>query len=226
MIFQDPYSSLNPRMTVAQTLGEVLRVQRGLAGGAVVERVAELLDQVGLTPQLADRYPNQLSGGQRQRVGIARALAVEPDFIVCDEAVSALDVSVQAQVLNLLVRLQDELGLTYLFIAHNLGVVRHVSKRVAVMYLGRVVEQADVEDLFREPLHPYSQALLRAMPVLDTGQRSLDEAVTGDLPSPIAPPPGCPFHPRCPHAMPVCRTETPLLQPAGAARTVACFLHQ
>ncbi|HZS87687.1 MAG TPA: ABC transporter ATP-binding protein [Chloroflexota bacterium] len=225
MIFQDPYSSLNPRLTVRQTIGEVLRVKRGLAGGAVATRVAELLNQVGLAPELADRFPNQLSGGQRQRVGIARALAVEPDVIVCDEAVSALDVSVQAQVLNLLMRLQDELGLTYLFIAHNLGVVRHISKRVAVMYLGRLVEQSDVEDLFREPLHPYSRALLQAMPVLDTRRRSLDDAVAGDLPSPIAPPPGCPFHPRCPHAMPRCREETPALLPAPAGRTVACFLY-
>jgi len=226
MIFQDPYSSLNPRMTVSQTLGEVLRVQRGLTGRAVTQRVSELLEQVGLLPYLATRYPNQLSGGQRQRVGIARALAVEPDFIVCDEAVSALDVSVQAQVLNLLVRLQDELGLTYLFIAHNLGVVRHISKRVSVMYLGRVIETGAVEDLFREPLHPYSQALLRAMPLMDTRRRSLEEAVTGDLPSPIAPPPGCPFHPRCPHAMPRCRVELPRLKTVAPGRTVACFLHE
>ncbi len=225
MIFQDPYSSLNPRMTVSQTLGEVLRVQRGLTGHAVNHRVSELLDHVGLLPYLATRYPNQLSGGQRQRVGIARALAVEPDFIVCDEAVSALDVSVQAQVLNLLVHLQDELGLTYLFIAHNLGVVRHISKRVSVMYLGRVIETGDVEDLFREPLHPYSQALLRAMPLMDTRRRSLEEAVTGDLPSPIAPPPGCPFHPRCPHAMPRCREELPRLKTMSPGRAVACFLH-
>jgi len=226
MIFQDPYSSLNPRMTVSQTLSEVLRVQRGLTGRAVNQRVSELLEQVGLLPYLAARYPNQLSGGQRQRVGIARALAVEPDVIVCDEAVSALDVSVQAQVLNLLVHLQDELGLTYLFIAHNLGVVRHISKRVSVMYLGRVIETGDVEDLFREPLHPYSQALLRAMPIMDTRRHSLEEAVTGDLPSPIAPPPGCPFHPRCPHAMARCREERPLLKTVAPGRAVSCFLHE
>ncbi|MFP4624643.1 MAG: ABC transporter ATP-binding protein, partial [Gemmatimonadota bacterium] len=199
IIFQDPFASLNPRMTVGDTIREVLKVHRLAAGADVDRRVRQLLDRVGLLPAYANRYPHEFSGGQRQRIGIARALSVEPDFIVCDEPVSALDVSVQAQVVNLLDELQDELGLAYLFIAHDLSVIEHVSDRVAVMYLGRIVELADADTLVRHPRHPYTRALLSAVPVPEPGRARERIVLPGDVPSPIDPPAGCPFHPRCPH---------------------------
>ncbi|MBA3415854.1 MAG: ATP-binding cassette domain-containing protein [Chloroflexia bacterium] len=227
MIFQDPYSSLNPRKTVRAALAEVLRVHRICPKAEVPARVAGLLERVGLSAALADRYPRQFSGGQRQRIGIARALAMEPAFIVADEAVSALDVSIQAQVLNLLAQLQDDLGLTYLFIAHNLGVVRHIADRVAVMYLGKIVEVQAAVTVFDQPLHPYTQALVRAIPTLDRGRaaRPTTAAIEGDPPSPMAVPPGCRFHPRCPYVMPVCREVEPVLAPQPGGPAVACHLY-
>ena len=224
VVFQDPYSSLNPTMTVRQTLEEVLKVHRLAPAGSRRERVEELLETVGLAQGAADRKPHQFSGGQRQRIGIARALAVEPEFIVADEAVSALDVSVQAQVLNLMVKLQDELGLTYLFIAHNLAVMRHISRNVAVMYLGRIVEHSPTVDLFREPLHPYTQALMKAAPAPVARRKSMTPALTGDMPNPISPPSGCHFHPRCPHTMDVCRSVYPATR-VVQGRSVACHLY-
>ena len=226
VVFQDPYSSLNPTMTVRQMLEEVLAVHRICPPGARRAQVAALLEMVGLAPDLADRKPHQFSGGQRQRLAIARALAVQPDFIVADEAVSALDVSVQAQVLNLMMRLQDDLGLTYLFIAHNLGVVQHISRRVAVMYLGRIVELAPTAELFAAPLHPYTQALLRAVPKPVPWRRAATPALEGDPPNPVNRPTGCHFHPRCPHALPICTTEYPALRAVAPGRTVACHLYQ
>jgi oligopeptide/dipeptide ABC transporter ATP-binding protein len=226
IIFQDPYSSLNPRKTVRATLQEVLSVHKLCRPEERRERVDELLERVGLTPEIADRRPHQLSGGQRQRIGIARALAVGPEFIVADEPVSALDVSVQAQVLNLLMNLQEELNLTYLLISHSLGVVRHISQRVVVMYLGKIVEQAPTAELFAEPLHPYTQALLRAVPSLDPDVVVETAAVEGDLPNPIDPPSGCHFHPRCPFAMDVCLREYPSLRRVSGGRTVACHLYE
>ena len=225
VVFQDPYSSLNPTMTVRQTLEEVLKVHKLAPRAGRRDRVEELLETVGLAPGSADRKPHQFSGGQRQRIGIARALAVEPEFIIADEAVSALDVSVQAQVLNLMVRLQDQLGLTYLFIAHNLAVMRHISRNVAVMYLGRIVEHSPTADLFREPLHPYTQALMKAAPAPIARRKSIQPALTGDMPNPISPPTGCHFHPRCPHAMDVCRVTYPATRIVGGHRSVACHLY-
>ncbi|GAA5237018.1 ATP-binding cassette domain-containing protein [Verticiella sediminum] len=229
MVYQDPYGSLNPRMTVEEIVSEPLRIHNH-PGGAPVrrKRVAELLDLVGLLPAMAQRYPHEFSGGQRQRIGIARAIALEPDLIVCDESVSALDVSIQAQVVNLFMDLQKQLGLTYIFIAHDLAVVRHISNRVAVMYLGRIVEIADRDDLYDDPKHPYTQALLSAIPVADPVVEASRARVklTGEVPSVMKPPSGCRFHPRCPHAMPVCKTQDPPLRPLGAGlRSVACHLH-
>ena len=225
IIFQDPFSSLNPRKTVRSTLEEVLAVHRVCPPKERRARVDELLERVGLASELAARRPRQFSGGQRQRIGIARALAVGPEFIVADEPVSALDVSVQAQVLNLLTKLQDELNLTYLFISHNLGVVRHLSQRVVVMYLGRVVEESPTDALFAEPLHPYTQALIRAVPDIDPDKAGETVAVEGDLPNPIQPPSGCHFHPRCRFAMDVCRSEYPQVHEVAPGRSVACHLY-
>lgn len=228
IVFQDPFSSLNPRMTVGQMIEEALRVH-GLGGNGTGRRrrVRELLDTVGLLAEHADRYPHEFSGGQRQRIGIARALSVEPDFIVCDEPVSALDVSVQAQVINLLDDLQNELGLTYLFIAHDLSVVEHVSDRVAVMYLGRIVESAPVADLYRNPRHPYTRALLSAVPRPDPDGRGERRRIVleGDVPSPISPPSGCPFHPRCwyPRRDEECARVVPGLDPVGADHRARCI---
>ncbi len=225
VIFQDPYSSLNPRMTVGQIIGEPMRVHDLVPKAKIPDRIAELLDLVGLFPYMALRYPHELSGGQRQRVGIARALAVEPEIIVCDEAVSALDVSIQGQVINLLEHLQRQLGLTYLFIAHDLAVVRHISNRVAVMYLGRIVELAASDEIFSNPKHPYTQALLAAAPVPDpdierTRPRTI---ITGELPSPLNPPPGCVFHPRCPKATAECKQAVPETRELLEGHTVACI---
>lgn len=213
MIFQDPYGSLNPRQTVGAMLAEVLRVHRLCEPAEIPKAIAELLALVGLPADAAMRSPHEFSGGQRQRIAIARALAVKPDCLVADEVVSALDVSVQAQVVNLLLELQARLTLTILFVAHDLRLVRHISHRVAVMYLGRIVELADTDALFERPQHPYTQALLAAAPTLDPDSRSSQPAVRGELPSPLAIPAGCPFHPRCPHAFERCQTERPSLYP-------------
>ena len=225
IIFQDPFASLNPRMTVRDTLREVLKVHDLARGKAADARVDELLTLVGLRPEYASRYPHEFSGGQRQRIGIARALSVEPDFIVCDEPVSALDVSVQAQVVNLLEELQQRLGIAFLFIAHDLSVVEHVSDRVAVMYLGRIVETADAEQLTRSPKHPYTRALLSAVPVPEPGARRERIVLPGDVPSPIDPPSGCPFHPRCPHPLKdrECAEVVPPLAEKAPGQFAACI---
>ena len=225
IVFQDPFGSLNPRMTVGDTLREVLAVHRLARGRDAERRVRELLDVVGLLPRHAEHYPHEFSGGQRQRIGIARALSVEPDFIVCDEPVSALDVSVQAQVLNLLQDLQARLGLSYLFIAHDLSVVEHVSDSVAVMYLGRVVEFGSTRQVVGAPRHPYTRALLSAVPVPDPDRARERVVLRGDVPSPSDPPPGCPFHPRCPHPLKDadCARVVPLLAEKAPGHFAACI---
>ncbi|ANH06319.1 ABC transporter ATP-binding protein [Shinella sp. HZN7] len=223
MMFQDPYTSLNPRMTVRDALEEAITVHGMRSGAAVGRRVEELLDLVRLPEGAADKYPHEFSGGQRQRIGIARALALEPTCLVADELVSALDVSVQAQVVNLLMELQDTLGLTVLFVAHDLRLVRHVSHRVAVIYLGAIVEIGPSGPLFANSVHPYSRALLAAAPSLDPAKRRRKPAIAGELPSPLDVPPGCPFHLRCPHAGEICRREKPALRPAGAGLAACHF---
>ncbi|NBB71090.1 MAG: ATP-binding cassette domain-containing protein [Alphaproteobacteria bacterium] len=225
MIFQDPFASLNPRLTVADIVGEAPRFH-GLVSGTKEQKdhVAEALRRVGLDPTYAERYPHQFSGGQRQRIGIARALAVGPEFLVCDEAIAALDVSIQAQVLNLFMKLRDELGLTYLFISHDLSVVEHISDRIVIMYLGRVVETAPTEELFRAPNHPYTVALLEEVPRLEARPRDY-QPIKGEIPSPIDPPTGCHFHPRCPHAHERCRVERPVLKEIAPKRWSACHLN-
>jgi oligopeptide/dipeptide ABC transporter ATP-binding protein len=222
IIFQDPYASLNPRMTVGAIVGEPLRVHREAVGARRRELTAELLELVGLRPGDATRYPHQFSGGQRQRIGIARALALRPKLIICDEPVSALDVSIQSQILNLLDDLQQRLGLTYIFIAHGLNVIRHVSDHVGVMYLGRFVEMAPVDELYTHPSHPYTEALLSAMPVPDPFVVQRRIVLEGDVPSPRNPPPGCRFHGRCPQVMERCRTDEPALRDIGGGHLVAC----
>jgi peptide/nickel transport system ATP-binding protein len=224
MIFQDPYASLNPRMRVQDIVGEAPLVHGLVDAQQQREYVESLLQRVGLDGAMLRRFPHQFSGGQRARVGIARALAVKPEFLVCDEAVAALDVSIQAQVLNLFIKLRDELDLTYLFISHDLGVVRHLSDRVVIMYLGRVVESASADTVFARANHPYTQALLASAPKLEV-RRTEFFAVKGEIPSPLHPPPGCHFHPRCPHAMPRCKVEKPALKEVSAKHFSACHLN-
>jgi len=226
IIFQDPFASLNPRMTAGDIVGEPLSVHGLATGDARRQRVAELFDQVGLRADQMQNYPHQFSGGQRQRICIARALSLGPDLIVCDEPVSALDVSIQAQVINLLIDLQRRHGFSYLFIAHDLAVVAHISHRVAVMYLGRIVEIAEKAELFANPRHPYTQALLASVPVADPKRKTLKPLIDGDVPSPINPPSGCAFHTRCRYVMDRCKVDRPPLADAGAKHQVACWLNE
>ena len=224
MIFQDPMSSLNPRKRVRDIIGEAPRVHGLITAGELDDYVGEVMAKVGLDPGYRRRYPHQFSGGQRARIGIARALAVRPEFLVCDESVAALDVSIQAQVLNLFMQLRAQLDLTYLFISHDLGVIQHLSDRVVIMYLGRVVEVAPTEALFAEANHPYTQALLAEVPRIDLRRRRF-EPIKGEIPSPLDPPPGCHFHPRCPHAFARCRSERPALKSIAPGRLAACHLN-
>jgi peptide/nickel transport system ATP-binding protein len=224
MIFQDPYASLNPRMRVADIVGEAPVVHGLIGQREQQEYVAQMLLRVGLDASLVRRFPHQFSGGQRARIGIARALAVKPEFLVCDEAVAALDVSIQAQVLNLFIKLREEFNLTYLFISHDLGVVQHLSDRVVIMYLGRVVEAAPTEEIYARTNHPYTQALLAEVPRLDLRRKSF-VSIKGEIPSPLDPPPGCHFHPRCPYAMPRCRIEQPQLREIAPLHFSACHLN-
>jgi len=226
IVFQDPFASLDPRMTVGDIVGEPLQVHGIARASELADRVAGLFTQVGLRAEQMKLFPHQFSGGQRQRICIARALALNPKLIVGDEPVSALDVSIQAQVINLLVDLQQEKKLSYLFIAHDLAVVEHISHRVAVMYLGKIVEYADKKTLFSHPLHPYTEALLSAVPIPNPKIKRKKQILVGDVPSPVNPPPGCSFHTRCPHAMPRCRSEVPQLQEMSTGNWVACHLHQ
>jgi len=222
IIFQDPYSSLNPKMTVGSIIAEPLKVHHVGSAAERDKRVGELLEMVGMRPEHAKRYPHEFSGGQRQRIGIARALAVNPKLIICDEAVSALDVSIQAQVLNLLSHLQKEMGLTYIFIAHGLATVKHISDRVGVMYLGKIVELADSDEIYKNAMHPYTKALISAIPEPDPDKIKQREVLQGDVPSPVDPPSGCRFHTRCPHACDKCRQEEPALRDMGDGHLVAC----
>ena len=224
IIFQDPYGSLNPRMRVGSIIGEGLEIHKLAHGAEKKRRVLELMERVGLRPDAYDRYPHEFSGGQRQRIGIARALAVRPKLIVADEPVSALDVSIQAQIINLMQDLQEEMGLTYVFIAHDLRVVEHISHRVAIMYLGKVVELADSVEIYRNPHHPYTRALLSAVPNPDPTGKHERMSLPGDVPSPISPPKGCAFHPRCPFAEERCRQETPALESGSNGHAVACHV--
>jgi len=224
LIFQDPYASLNPRMKVREIVGEGLAIHRLASGDERERRVAALLEKMGLGPEAMDRYPHEFSGGQRQRIGIARALAVGPELVIADEPISSLDVSIQAQIVNLMVDLQRELGLTYVFIAHDLKIIEYISTRVAVMYLGKIVELADAAELYRAPKHPYTQALLSAIPVPDPTRKRERILLPGDVPSPAHPPPGCPFHPRCRYAFDRCRTEVPPLYKLRGGHLVSCFL--
>lgn len=224
MIFQDPYASLNPRLRVLDIVGEAPVVHGIVPASAQKAYVEEMLTRVGMDPTVLRRFPHQFSGGQRARIGIARALSVRPEFLVCDESVAALDVSIQAQVLNLFIRLREELNLTYLFISHDLGVVKHISDRVVIMYLGRVVETAPTEQVFAAPNHPYTQALLAEAPKLEVGKKTY-VAIQGEIPSPLHPPSGCHFHPRCPYAMPRCREEAPALKEIAPLRMSACHLN-
>jgi peptide/nickel transport system ATP-binding protein len=223
MIFQDSLGALNPRATVGRSIAQPL-VVAGWARPAIRERVRTLLREVGLPPESIERFPHEFSGGQRQRIGIARALALKPKLVICDEPVSALDVSVRAQVINLLTELKSELGMSYVFISHDLSVVEHVADRVLVMYLGRVVEQGAAEEIWRAPRHPYTKALLAAIPIPDPRRRRSAPVLSGELPSPLAPPPGCPFHTRCPIAIPRCRSELPPLRGRGGGAAAACHL--
>jgi oligopeptide/dipeptide ABC transporter ATP-binding protein len=228
IIFQDPYDSLNPRFTAMDIVGEPLRIHKIMQGKAYEDRVKELLDLVGLAPYMAERYPHEFSGGQRQRLGIARALALQPDFILCDEPLSALDVSIQAQIINLLDDLQEKFGVAYLFISHDLSVVRHISDRVAVMYLGKIVEISGRDELYEKPLHPYTQALLSAVPIPDPEVEEKRQVIVlkGEVPSPINPPSGCVFHPRCYRAFKDCPNIVPVLADTGHGHQVACLLYK
>jgi peptide/nickel transport system ATP-binding protein len=224
MVFQDPYASLNPRRRVGDLIAEPMRVHGGRSKAEIQARLSQLMDLVGLQQDHLNRFPHEFSGGQRQRIGVARALGLEPRLIIADEPVSALDVSIQAQIVNLFADLQERLGLTYIFIAHDLSVVRQVSDRVAVMYLGAIVELAETERLFTTPGHPYTAALLKAAPELDPARRSAVDAVRGELPSPLAIPSGCPFHPRCPIAIDRCRVDVPALRELAPGHIAACHL--
>jgi oligopeptide/dipeptide ABC transporter ATP-binding protein len=225
IIFQDPFGSLNPRLTVGNMISEAIKIHKLARGDGIRERVVELLDRVGIPAEHMNRYPHEFSGGQRQRIGIARALAVNPDLVIADEPVSALDVSIQAQIINLLKDLQNDLGLTFLFIAHDLGVVEYISDRVAVMYLGKIVEITDSGELYANAKHPYSQALLSAIPSLDPVKKSERIILQGDVPSPAMVPPGCAFHTRCPHAMPICRERQPEFKDVAPNHRVSCWLY-